>query len=94
MTAVTSPHHATLVANAVTTFTFPANAGQIIVLNRDGVAEIYFRSDGTDPVVGADGCDVVPAVIGATTVADGTKGQPSEVRLISAGTPKVTVKVL
>lgn len=94
MTSVGNPHHATLVANTVATFTFASNGGQIVVLNRDGAAEVYFRSDGVDPVVGADGCDVLPAAIGAVATLDGTKGQPSEVRLISTGTPKVTVKVL
>lgn len=94
MTAVGSPHHATLAANTVATFTFAANGGQIVVLNRDGAAEIYFRSDGVDPVIGADGCDVLPAAIGAAVTIDGTKGQNSEIRLISAGTPKVTVKIL
>lgn len=92
MTAVGSPHHATLAANTVAVFTFTANYGQIIVLNRDGAAEIYFRSDGVDPVIGADGCDVLPAAIGAVVTIDGSKGQNSEIRLISAGTPKVTVK--
>lgn len=92
MAAVGSPHHATLVAATVSTFTFSSNYGQIMVLNRDGAAEVYFRTDGVDPVVGADGCDVLPAAIGAVVVVDGTKGQNSEVRLISAGTPKVTVK--
>ncbi len=94
MPTVGNPHHATLVASTVTTFTTDRNRGEVVVLNRDGAAEVYFRSDGVDPTVGGDGCDVLPAAIGAVATTDGTAGQNSEIRLISSGTPKVTVKWL
>lgn len=84
--------HVTLVAATVTPITLAANAARIEVLNRDGVAEVYFTTNGVDPVVGADNTHVLAAAIGALEVADETSGQNSVVKLISAGTPKVSVR--
>lgn len=60
------------------------------VLNRNGAGEIYFRLDGTDPVIGGDDSQVVPAVIGATEVG-GIVTQPTTVLLISAAACDYTV---
>ncbi len=89
-----SPQHATLVADTVATLTFDKNFARIEVLNVDGAAAIYFRSDGVAPTVAGTGCHVVPAAIGSVEVDDDTAGQVSVVKLISAGTPKVSVRGL
>ena len=99
------PLHATLVANTVTTLTLdlpdpaPENLSfatpkkpLVGVLNVNGAAEVYFTTDGTTPTVGGSGCHVLPATISALTVDDGTPGPTSVVKLISVGTPKVSVR--
>ncbi|MEV5819292.1 hypothetical protein AB0L22_08965 [Micromonospora haikouensis] len=68
------------------------NFDRIEVLNRDGSAEVFFTTDGTDPAIAADGCHVLPAAIGAVEVADQTSGTNSLVKLISAGSPAVSVR--
>lgn len=89
-----SPQHATLVAGVVTTLTFDENYGRVEVLNVDGAAEVYFRTDNTNPTVGGTGCHVLPAAIGSIEVDDLTAGTGTVVKLISAGTPKVSVRGL
>jgi hypothetical protein len=99
------PLHATLVANTVTTFTLdlpdpqgdaasfatPPKA-RVGVISLSGTAEVYFTTNGVDPVVGSNGCHVLPAVISALEVNDETPGPTSTVKLISTGTPKVSVR--
>lgn len=90
-----STQHVTLVADVVTTVTLAYNFNRVEVLNRDGAAAVYFRTDGTAPVVGADGTHVLPAAIGALEVDDETaNGGHTVVKLISAGTPQVSVRGL
>jgi len=84
--------HATLVANTVTTLTFTTNGGRVEVLNADGAADVYFRTDGTNPTVGGTNCHLVPAAVNSLEVADETTDN-TNVRLISAGTPRVSVRV-
>lgn len=99
------PLHWTLVANTVKALTVdvadprPGNLSfadppkpRVEVLNVDGAAAVYFTTNGTDPTVGGDGCHVLPAAIGAVEVNDETAGSTSVVKLISAGTPKVSVR--
>lgn len=88
-----SPQHVTLVANTVATLTFDSDAGEVEVLNVDGADAVYVRTDGVAPVVGGTGCDVLPAAIGFVRLKVSTDG-PTVVKLISAGTPKVSVKLL
>lgn len=101
------PLHATLVADTVTSLTVdvadprPDNLSfatparpRVGVLNVSGGAEVYFTTDGTDPTVGGAGCHVLPAVISSLEVDDGTPGPTSVVKLISVGTPKVSVRAL
>lgn len=83
--------HGTLVGSAVTTVTLDADAQEVEVLNRDGVAEIYFTVDGADPTVGGDDCHVLPAAIGALQV-HAPGGGVTDIKLISSGTPKFSVR--
>ncbi len=101
------PLHATLVANTVTPLTLdvadprPENLSfatpprpRVGVVNVSGTAEVYFTTNGTDPTVGGAGCHVLPAAISALDVYDETPGPTSVVKLISVGTPKVSVRAL
>ncbi|MEV5211339.1 hypothetical protein AB0K35_28085 [Micromonospora sp. NPDC053740] len=84
--------HATLVANTVTTLTFTTNGAKVEVLNVDGAAEVYFRTDGANPTVGGANCHPLPAAVNSCEAADESTGD-TVVRLISAGTPRVSVRV-
>lgn len=75
----------------ITSFQTPPVA-QVEVLNVAGGADVYFTTNGDDPTVGGDGCYLLPAVICALTVDDATPGPTSTVKLISAGTPRVSVR--
>lgn len=88
-----SPQHATLVASTVTTLTFNVDFNRVEVLNVDGAAEVYFTMDGTAPTVGGTGCHVLPAAI-ASCEAEPTTSGATVVKLISSGTPKVSVRGL
>lgn len=83
--------HGTLVAATVTTVTLTdLEYEQLEVMNVDGAAAIYFRVDGVSPTVAGDDCEVIPATISVLRVA--TPSVDNEVRLISAGTPKYSVR--
>lgn len=88
-----SPQHTTLVADTVTTVTFDQDFARIEVVNVDGAAAVYFRIGSTDPVVAATGSHVLPAAICAMEIDVHTSG-PTVVKLISPGTPKVSVRGL
>ncbi len=83
----------TLVAATSTPVTFGTfNATRCEVTSLDGAAEIYFTTDGSTPTVGGDNCVALPAAISSVEVQEEVSGAVS-VRLISAGTPKVQVRV-
>ncbi len=84
--------HLTLVAATVSTVNLTANASRIEVTNVDGADEVYFTTDGTTPTVAGNNCHVLPAVMGSLEVDDETAGTASTVKLISAGTPMVSVR--
>lgn len=86
-----SPQHATLAASVVTPIVFDQDYDRIEVVNVDGVAAIYFRVGQTDPGIAATGSYVLPAAISRVEL-DVTTSGSTEVRLISAGTPKVSVR--
>lgn len=86
-----SPQHATLVAATVTTFTFDVDYNSVEVLNVDGAAAVYFTVDGTTPAVATTGSHVLPAAIGGLQIFPPT-GTVSVVKLISGGTPTVSVR--
>ncbi len=100
------PLHATLVADTVTTLTldladpkaevlsYAATPARLEVLNVDGAAAVYFTIDGTTPTVGGNGCHVLPAAINSVELSDTTAGSTTTVKLISAGTPRVSVRGL
>lgn len=93
-----NPQHATLVATVVTTLTFDRDFARIDVLNVDGTAAVYFTVDGTTPVVGATGTFVLPAAITNIELSPRNEGAAhtgvTVVKLISSGTPKVSVSGL
>lgn len=83
--------HVTLVADTVTPVELHINAGRIEVLNVDGAAAVYFTTDGSTPTVAGNDCHVIPAAIASVEVADEISGL-AVVKLISDGTPKVSVR--
>lgn len=78
--------HVTLTANTVQAFTLSDNSSAFEVLNRNGLAELYISYDGTaaptDPIVGGNDFDVVPAAVGAA------------VRIRRTGTAAISIKVI
>lgn len=78
--------HTTLVASTVATLSIDADSARATaeIVNVDGAAAIYYRTDGTDPAVAAADSFVVPATIGARAVV-----RANSVKVISSGTPKV-----
>lgn len=90
-----SPLHATLVANTPTTLTLDRNYLRIDVCNVDGAAAVYFTVDGRTPAVAATGSFVLPAAICSMELSPRDDGDThtgnTVVKLISTGTPKVSV---
>lgn len=89
--------HDGLAAGVVTTVSIGADpvdkfkgTSVIEVLNRDGVAEIYFTTDGSTPTVGGANTYILPATIGQLKV-DVTGDGPVTVKMISSGIPKYSV---
>jgi hypothetical protein len=82
--------HVTLVA--ATPQTVAIDSGyyrQIEVLNRSTTVEVFARQDGVNPVVDGEDSICIPANSAVVLDHDGSAG--AEVRLISSGTPKVSV---
>ena len=107
MWAVASVQHATLaagvVANLTVTVVVPRAenlsfatppAARVEVLNVDGAEAIYFTTDGSAPTIAGADCHVLPAVVGALDVAVDVSGSSVVVKLISAGTPAVSVRAV
>lgn len=87
-----SPAHVVLTANTVATVTLDGrDFSAVEVLNVDGAAAIYFTADGHAPTVGGDGSNVLPAAIGGLTVAT-VDGRAPVIKIISSGTPRVSVR--
>jgi len=85
--------HGTLVAATVTTVTLDSDHNSVEVMNRSGSAEIFFTVDGTNPTVGGNDCDVLPAAINSIEAPAFKKGA-TVVKLISSGTPTFSVRGL
>ena len=93
----------TLVANTVSRITLDAPTGRVVVTQSAGTAaEIYATADGNDPVVPtnavevADQQRVIPAILGFQLVLVpplfGDHMAIPSIRLLSVGTPTVTVE--
>lgn len=88
-----NPTHATLTPNTPTTITLDTDYGEVEITNRDGAAEIWVTTNGTDPVMGQAGVQVVPAAVGASNF-DVDYDGPTVVKLLSASAVKVSVRGL
>ncbi|GAA0632324.1 hypothetical protein GCM10010174_61710 [Kutzneria viridogrisea] len=82
-------HNLTLTANTVTEVDFADDVDTVEVLS-DGTAPVYVTVDGSSPTVGGANCYLLPAAIGAKELHPPTAGG-TVVKLISAGTPTVSV---
>jgi hypothetical protein len=89
-----NPQFVTLVANTASSVTLDWPSHLIEVVNVSGTAAVYFTLDGSLPAVATDGSMVLPAAIGALEVGPTSGGVINKVRLISAGTPLVSVRVI
>lgn len=88
------PQHVTLTADTVSTVTLGRDANKITVLNVTGTAAVYFNINSSDdPTVGGDGCWALPAAISSVDLPVTGAGN-TRVKLISSGTPTVSVGVL
>lgn len=88
-----SPQHVTLTANTVSTLNFDVDFNWVEITSLDGAAEIYVSLNGqTDPTVGGNGFHVIPAGVVSSSVFPIFTGNVTQVRLISAGTPRVSVR--
>ena len=84
-------HAFTMVASTVDTVAFADDLDEITIISLDGAAEIYFTVDGSTPTVAGANTRVMPAALGEVTLKDRRTGG-SIVKLISSGTPKVSVQ--
>ena len=87
------PQHVTLTANVVATITLGVDANRVEICNVDGAAEVYATVNGAAPTVAGDGAWVLPAAIGSLELEPRTAGH-TVVKLVSAGTPRVSVGVV
>lgn len=90
---MSDPQHVTLVANTVSTINLASRARKVVVVNVDGAAAVYITVDGNTPTVAGNGAWVLPAAIGTIEIGQVPGPNPTVVKLISAGTPKVSVGV-
>ncbi len=89
-------HDITLVAGQVSSVTFTDNISRVEIVS-DGSAKVFYTVDGSTPTVGGAGCYPIPAV--GPLISDERNTTPWQtagnlvdvVRLISAGTPTVSV---
>lgn len=84
-------HEYVMAAGVVESFVFPGRQAIVEIIS-DGSADIYGRSDGGDPVVRGGNTWRIP--FGGTVVMEvaTTGNTPSVVKLISEGTPTISVQ--
>jgi hypothetical protein len=82
-------HNVTLTPNVVESFRFPDNVAQLEILS-DGASDIYFTVDGTTPTIGHPKSYRIQSVMGSTIMTPTASG-PTFVKMISEGTPNVSV---
>lgn len=85
-----SAKHVTTTANTAQTVTLNSDYQTVDVINVSGASAIYCRSDGVNPTVKGDDCDVVVAGVGAFTTLD-APGNNTEVRIITPAVCDVAV---
>ncbi len=86
--------HVTLAAGIVLPVDLETNGARIEVFNRPGnTDDVWFTTDDHDPTVGGDDVHIVTPG-SAVEVSDETSGRNSIVKLLSVGTPKVSVRVV
>jgi hypothetical protein len=83
--------HGTLTAATVATVTLDADYANVEVRNR-GTDEIFFTVDGTDPTVEGADTEVVPG--NSAHQVPALQRNTTDVKMISSGTPKYTVRGL
>lgn len=84
-------HAITLTANTVRTVTFADDLPSVDVIS-DGVADLYYTLDGSDPTVAGKNCYRIPSFApGVDTRYPPTAGGTT-VKLISTGTPTISVQ--
>lgn len=87
--------NATLAANTVDRVTLNRDSHSYFeVTNVDGAGAIYVRTDGVDPTVAGDECDVLPAVVGSIVLPHNGRNRNTNpvIRLISDAAVKYSVK--
>src|SRR5690349_4049630 len=81
-----------LTASQVDTVTFEDNVASVQVCN-DGTVDVYVRTDGTNPTVPSAGASSAAFRIpGGAVLEVEMRGQTDSVKLISSGTPTVSVQ--
>jgi hypothetical protein len=83
-------HELILTPNTEEEIRFADDVDEVEILSHDGAAAVYFTVDGTAATVKGTTCRVLPASISSAMVQPPTAG-PTTIRLISAGTPSVSV---
>jgi hypothetical protein len=83
--------HVTLTAATVATITLDGDYDNVEIINVDGAAAAYFTADGSTPAVGATGSIVLPAAINGLSLQPYGSG-PTTIKVISAGTPRISVR--
>ncbi|MBF9135298.1 hypothetical protein I0C86_41340 [Plantactinospora sp. S1510] len=86
-----SPQHVVLAADTVRTVTLDQDYYEVEVAMIADPATLWFRADGQAPVAMGDGTHVLPAALSFLSLRPGSSG-PTVVKLLSAGTPTVSVR--
>lgn len=90
----------TLTASTVETVDLTGNGNKVMVTIIDAAAPVYFNvsttgSPAANPTIAGDEQDSLPNAVGAFRIVRGTaSGATTRVKLISAGTPTVTVELV
>lgn len=88
--------HQTLTPSTVAVFTLTDNSSAFEILNRNGAGEIYISHDGTaaptDPTVGGNNFDVIPAAVGAAVQMHRASQASIVVKVISAQATAVSFR--
>lgn len=83
-------HGITLSPGVETIVKFPFALTRVEITSTDGVAPVYFTIDGREAIVRGRQTRVIPASIASVEI-EPTSFQATQVRLISPGTPTVSV---